>query len=68
MDNLKYSVPDGLLLHNYSKDKHQENNDNNNVIQNNITYNKTISNDVYFKIIKNQDNKNKQKTKKYRNI
>lgn len=66
MDNLKYSVPDGLLLHDYNK--HQDNNNTTNIIQNNITDNKTISNDVYFKIIKNQDNKNKQKTKKYRNI
>lgn len=65
MNEIKYSVPDGLLLHDYSKDKHEENNDNNITKYINVE-NKPISNDIYFKMVNNQHHKNKQKTRKYR--
>jgi hypothetical protein len=62
---LKYSVPDGLVINEYIVKKSKVNNIEN-ITDDINTENKTISNDIYFKMVKNQDHKNKQKTRKYR--
>ena len=69
MNEIKYSVPDALLLHDFEENKNRGfNKDVERINTNN--FQSSISNNLYYNIVKNENNKmlKKQKTRKNRKV
>ena len=69
MKEIKYSVPDALLLHDFEEIKNEGFNEHVERINTN-NFQSHISNNLYYNIVKNEHNKilKKQKTRKNRKV